>query len=124
MKKHILFYLFITLGFIFVTSCTQNTYDDIEADEEPFPEVVTYQDIKWTIDNICLSCHGNPPQNGAPMSLETYDNVKQAVLNRGLLDRISKNDGEDGLMPLGGPRLPQSTIDLIFQWEVDGLLEN
>jgi len=124
MKKYTLFYLFLTLGFLFVTSCTQNTYDDIEADEEPIPEVVTYIDIKPTIDNACLSCHGNPPENGAPMSLVTYDNVKDAVLNRGLLDRINKNEGEDGMMPLGGPRLPQATIDLIFQWEEDGLLEN
>ena len=108
----------------FVTSCTESTYDDIEADAEPLPEVVTYLDIKPTIDNFCLSCHGNPPQNGAPMSLVTYENVKEAVLNRALLDKINKNDGEDGLMPLGGPRLPQATIDLIFQWEVDGLLEN
>ena len=124
MKKNTLFYLFIALGFIFVSSCTKSTYDDIEADAEPLPEVVTYLDIKPTIDNICLSCHGNPPENGAPMSLETYDNVKEAVLNRGLLDRINKNEGEDGIMPLGGPRLPQATIDLIFQWEEDGLLEN
>ncbi len=124
MKKHNIFYLIITLGFIIVTSCTESTYDDIEADDEPIPEVVTYLDIKPAIDNNCLNCHSNPPQNGAPMSLVTYDNVVEAVLNRELLDRISRNEGEDGMMPLGGPRLPQSTIDLIFQWEEDGLLEN
>ena len=26
-------------------------------------------------------------------------------------------------MPFGGPRLPQNTIDIIIQWEADGLLE-
>ena len=124
MKKHPIFYLILSIGFLFVSSCSQSTYDDIEADDEPIPDVVTYLDIKSAIDNNCLNCHSNPPQNGAPMSLVTYDNVVEAVLNRDLLDRISRNEGEDGLMPLGGPRLPQTTIDLIFQWEEDGLLEN
>jgi hypothetical protein len=58
------------------------------------------------------------------MPLVNYQNVKEAVLDRGLLDRISRQEGEDGLMPFGGPRLPQQTIDLIFQWNADGLLEN
>jgi hypothetical protein len=58
------------------------------------------------------------------MPLINYQNVKEAIQNRGLLDRISRNEGASGLMPLGGPRLPQSVIDLIFQWNEDGLLEN
>jgi hypothetical protein len=57
------------------------------------------------------------------MSLVTYENVKQAVLSRGLLDRISRNNGEEGLMPNGGPRMPQNNIDLINAWSAGGLLE-
>ncbi len=124
MKKNTLFYFYITLGFIFVTSCTQSTYDDIEADAEPLPEIVTYLDIKPIIDGNCLSCHGNPTQNGAPMSLVTYENVKEAVTNRDLLGRINKNQGEDGFMPQGGSRLSQFEIELISKWDEDGLLEN
>ena len=124
MKNNPFFYLYTSLCILLFASCSQSTFDDIEADEEPIPEVVTYVDVKPIIDGACLNCHSNPPQNGAPMSLVNYDNVKEAVLNRDLLNKISKNEGEDGLMPLGGPRLPQSSIDLIFQWEDDGLLEN
>jgi len=58
------------------------------------------------------------------MQLTTYDNVKEAVLNRDLISKISLNDGADGLMPLGGPRMSQSSIDLIAEWAEDGLLEN
>ena len=87
-------------------------------------DIVTYQEVKSIIDNNCLNCHGNPPQNNAPMQLITYDNVKEAVLNRDLISKISLNDGADGLMPLGGPRLSQASIDLISEWEEDGLLEN
>jgi len=124
MKTNSLFYFFISLGILLFASCSQSTFDDIEVEEEPLPEIVTYQEVKPIIDNVCLSCHSNPPQNGAPMPLLNFDNVKEAILNRDLLNKISKNEGEDGLMPLGGPRLPQSSIDLIFQWSEDGLLEN
>ena len=123
-NTNLLFVLTITSFFLVISSCTQSTFDDIEGNTEPIPELVTYQDIQPIINSSCLACHSNPPQNGAPMSLATYDMVKEAVLNRELSDRINRNPGDDGLMPLGGPRLPQQTINLLFKWEEDGLLEN
>ena len=124
MIKHFLQFLIISFITILITGCSNNTLDDIEADEETLPEVITYTEVKPIIDGACLNCHSNPPQNGAPMPLVNYDNVKEAVLNRNLLNKISKNEGDNGLMPLGGPRLPQSSINIISQWEEDGLLEN
>ncbi|MEP2937293.1 MAG: hypothetical protein ABJM06_02785 [Gilvibacter sp.] len=117
----------IATAIVTQTSCVNNTQDDLEpivpevAQEE---EKVTYNDVVFVFDNICTACHSNPPQNGAPMSLASYLAVKDAVLNRGLLDRISREEGTDGAMPLGGPRLPQETIDLMVRWSEDGLLEN
>ena len=117
--------LFIAIAGIVLTGCTTSTYDDIEPlDQEVGPELVVYEDVKLIIDNACLNCHSSPPQNGAPMSLTTYMDVKTSVENRGLLDRITRNEGAGGLMPLGGPRLPQASIDLLVQWNEDGLLEN
>lgn len=116
-------HIILAVVFIF-TSCTSTTYDDIEPEDDPGLDTVTYQEVKPIIDNNCLNCHSNPTQNGAPMSLTTYNEVKESVLNRGLISLISLNDGEDGLMPLGGPRLSQDFIDTIVQWEQDGLLEN
>jgi len=124
MKKYFRHFCLIVFANLLFASCSNNTLDDIEAEVEPLPDVVTYAEVKPIIDGVCLNCHSNPPQNGAPMPLVNYDNVKEALLNRGLLFKISKNEGEDGLMPLGGPRLPQSSINLISQWEIDGLLEN
>jgi uncharacterized membrane protein len=92
--------------------------------QEEIPEIVTFQDVKSIFENNCQQCHSNPPQNGAPMPLVSFENVRDAVLSRGLINRISRNEGDSGLMPLGGPRLPQSTINLIVSWEEDGLLEN
>ena len=107
-----------------LSNCTTRTLDDVM---EPIPleaELVTFQDVSFVFENVCQRCHSNPPQNGAPMPLVSYENVRDAVLDRGLLDRISREEGESGAMPLGGPRLPQTTIDLIFQWNEDGLMEN
>jgi hypothetical protein len=111
---------------MFIVSCSSTTYDDIapEVIVDPGPLAVTYQDVAPTFNSVCLACHSNPPQNGAPMSLTSFENVRDAVLNRDLIDRISRDEGASGLMPLGGQRLPQENINQIVQWEADGLLEN
>ena len=119
-------FLFILGTFVFFSACTSHTFEDISEPMENIPEEenVTFEDVRFVFDNVCQACHSSPPQNGAPMPLVSYDNVRNAVLDRGLLDRISREEGQPGLMPLGGPRLPQETIDLMMQWNEDGLLEN
>lgn len=117
---------FLLLCFILLLSaCSNHTYDDVSIDEDQQqPELVTYLDVKPIIQNACLQCHGNPPQNAAPMPLDTYQSLRDAVLTRGLIERISLPETNGALMPLGGPRLPQASIDLIVAWESDGLMEN
>ena len=119
MKKIVL--LVFTISILF--SCTNVSEDDL-IDTQPLPMIVTYNDnVKTIIDNNCLNCHIQPPVNGATIPLLIYDNVKNAVLNSNLINRISSQAGESGAMPFGAPRLPQSLIDLVIQWETDGLLE-
>lgn len=117
--KYLISILVISLLF----SCSYNSEDDL-TEEVIIEDFVTYDDnIKSIIDNNCIGCHSNPPVNGAPMSLTTYEDVKNAVESRGLINRISSTDPGFG-MPFGGPRLPQNLIDLVIQWETEGLLEN
>lgn len=106
-------------------NCSNNSEDDL-TDVSPVQqgELITYTEhIKPIIDNNCVFCHDNPPVNGAPNSLVNYQDVKASAENN-LLDRISRQASESGAMPLGGPRLPQNSIDLVQQWIADGLLEN
>lgn len=118
-KKRIL--LMVFSGFLMACS---NENSETLMDNTPIQGVVTYkQNVKSIIDNNCISCHGATPANGAPMSLVTYSQVKNAMQNRGLLNRISLNNGNSLLMPQGGPRLPQTTIDVVAKWQQDGLLE-
>lgn len=114
-------YLYLPLLAI-LSSCSENSTDDLV--DVTLPVTVTYSNsIKPIIDNNCISCHNSPPVAGAPMTLLTYENVKDAIQNRGLLDRISRDQGASGMMPLGGSRLPQTTIDLFVLWQSQGLAE-
>jgi len=117
------FFKFLILCIITISISCENDSENDLIDVTPPVTVVTYDNnVKAIIDNNCASCHNDPPINFAPMPLLTFDQVKEAVDNRGLLDRVSSED-TNFLMPAGGPRLPQATIDIILQWNTDGLLE-
>ncbi len=115
---------FISIIALLITGCTYTSPDDFMTDSEPLPEGnITYTEhVKTIIDNNCINCHSMPPVNGAPMALVNYNQVKSAVQSRDLLGLISTQDLSE-VMPLGGPRLPQNLINIIVQWEIDGLLE-
>jgi uncharacterized lipoprotein NlpE involved in copper resistance len=119
MKKKNIIPIYAILMILF--GCTNASENDL-IDQTELPEVVTFVNVQPIINNNCIVCHSNPPENGAPMPLLTYENVKDAVQNRNLINLISSED-LGFLMPFGGPRLPQSLIDTIVQWETDGLLE-
>lgn len=123
MKKIFFKIIASILLFNFFTSCSNNSEDDLIKIEQTTDAVTYNKNIKTIIDNNCVFCHGTVPSNGAPMSLTTYNQVKEAVLNRGLIDRISRPNGDPALMPSGGPRMPQQTIDLVIKWNTDGLIE-
>ena len=118
-KTHLILLLFslILLG------CSNENSESL-MDNSPIIGNATYiQNVKKIVDNNCIVCHATIPLNGAPMSLVTYDQVKNAVLTRGLTSRITLENGDSSLMPRGGPKLPQSTIEVILKWQKDGLLE-
>lgn len=106
-----------------LASCSNTSTSDL-TEPTGIVENVTYStNIKPIIDANCISCHSNPPTNYAPMPLITYDLVKNAVQNRSLINRISRNEGETELMPYGGPKLPQSKIALFIKWQEQGFLQ-
>lgn len=109
---------FLLIGLLGLGSCSSNSPNDLEGD---IPTNVTYsENVRPIIQSNCIRCHQEPPINGAPMPLIDYDKVKQAILERGLLDRISRAQGSQGLMPNGGPRLSQTNIDIIKKWRAQG----
>jgi hypothetical protein len=107
---------------VVVSSCSENSTADL-IDIDNSVQLRYNTQIKNIINSNCLNCHSSPPTNGAPMQLTTYENVKDAVLNRGLIDRISRAQGSSGMMPLGGTRLPQALIDQFTTWQNEGFAE-
>ncbi len=113
----------ITISSLLIFSCSNVSEDDL-IDNTPIENVVTYNaNIKPILDNNCVACHSNPPLNGASTSYDTYESARLGVENN-IINRISKQVGESGAMPIGGPRLPQASIDLFQQWLDEGFLEN
>ncbi|MFG6685510.1 cytochrome c [Mariniflexile sp. HNIBRBA6329] len=124
MKFKNLVYVFVTVTLLF--NCSSGSDDDTSPTPNPNPNPnpsgkITYNgNIKSIMSANCTSCHGNPPTNGAPMSLTTYSQVKSAVETRGLIGRINNTNNP---MPTDG-LMSQANRDLIQKWLDDGLLEN
>lgn len=125
----IFFRLSLLAGILIFNSCSgdgsdTNSNPNPNPDPDPNPVTITYTNtISSIISNNCISCHGNTPSNGAAISLNTYARVKSAVINNGLIDRISQAQGTSGMMPKNGTRLPQATIDKVVTWKNNNYLE-
>ena len=72
---------------ILLSGCTNNTLDDLEPmaqdDDDGGTMLVVFEDVQPIFNNTCVACHSNPPQNGAPMPLISFDNLRDAVLGDG-----------------------------------------
>lgn len=99
-------------------SCAEDSQEALQIELEE-GQVVTFEgDVRQLISEDCLNCHTNPPQNGAPFPLITFDEVM------GRANDISNSiNGRTVLMP-PGINLPQSRINIIDTWIAQGLIEN
>ena len=112
----------ITLAFLII-SCTNASENDLIDQIDP-EQVITYSEhIKPIFDSNCVACHSNPAINGAGVPLTTLSEVQSSIENTDLIERINRQSGEGGFMPLGGSRIPQASIDLIIQWQSEGFSE-
>ncbi|MEO6176401.1 MAG: cytochrome c [Flavobacterium circumlabens] len=120
----------LTLLMAAFASCSDSdTYQYIEAPPTtgtPNPDPVAVssytKNAKSIIDANCIGCHQSG-RSAAFRPLTTYAEVKAAVENGGLLNRIQLQTGQQGIMPQAG-RMSQANIDVIVKWNTDGLKEN
>ncbi|TCN53054.1 cytochrome c [Flavobacterium circumlabens] len=120
----------LTLLMAAFASCSDSdTYQDIETPPTtgtPNPDPVAVssytKNAKSIIDANCIGCHQSG-RSAAFRPLTTYAEVKAAVENGGLLNRIQLQTGQQGIMPQAG-RMSQANIDVIVKWNTDGLKEN
>ncbi len=119
LKKLLLLFILTAFG----CSSSDDSETTPDPDTNPLPnKTTTYEgDIKAIVDVHCIECHSNPPTQGAPFSMETYQEVVNTMNNRDFILRVTSTSPINVMPPAG--RLPQETIDLILDWEADGLLE-
>lgn len=111
-----------------IWSCTNDSEADlVEIEQEQGPDGgdtdgITYENtVRAIVQGNCVGCHNDPPRNGAPFALVTYQQVSARANN--ILSAMSRQNGAAGAMPPVG-RLPQNTIDQIQEWIDNGLPEN
>lgn len=115
MKKSLKFIL--PLISLFIMSCSSDSEEDLTPPEDDGGEIVdndvTYTaNIRPIITNNCIVCHNNPPINGAPFPLTTFNDVSSRASS--VFARTN-----NGTMPPSG-KLPQANIDLISDWIAGG----
>lgn len=119
MKKYTKLFLY-SFSFIFIISCSKSFIPDIEETTEPITNIIKYNtDVKQIMTNNCITCHGGPSPS-AGLDLTTFANVKNAGLNRNLLERMNNATAP---MPQSGLLL-LSTRKIMDKWKTDGYLEN
>ncbi len=92
-------------------------------DVNPIPDkTTTYNaDVQAIFAANCIECHGAEPTQGAPVALSTYQEIITALSDWDVFGRVSTTSSLRVMPPNG--RLPQETVDIILDWQADGLLE-
>ena len=113
MRKYILI-----LGVLFVmVSCKS---DKIEPANPNCPDEVSFsQTIEPLITSNCGSCHGT---GGTPPALTNHTEISSSADN--IIARIQLDPTNSQLMPFGGPKLADSTIQQFKCWVDQGKLNN
>lgn len=107
MKFRAPFFVLSTVALVTMTSC-----------EDPAPAEVKYSQVADVMSLNCVSCHsGSNPADG--LSLTTYEEVKSAYENNGLMSRVNSSTNP---MPVSG-RMDKATRDLLQDWEDGGFLQ-
>ena len=80
------------------------------------PGGVGYSDVAPILAAHCLGCHSDPPRNGAPISLATYEAASVKA------DRIVARavDADPSPMPPGGTVLSDLEASMLVAWAEAG----
>ena len=100
----------ITLLLCICFSGCENNY------EEDFPvdcgviEVYYYENIAPIMESYCTNCHsGLNPRKG--LLLDNYLSVREVRFD--ILDRTTRNQGDEGFMPQGRQKLSNANLDIL-----------
>lgn len=112
--KPFMFNLFLGMLIFLVASCKK---DDPQEIVDSINGVKFSEEIAPLLSNRCGECHSAGASQTNYLDYTTARNGIDRILNR-----IQREEGSAGFMPLNGTKLSQESIDLIQQWRDDGFL--
>jgi len=117
-----LFAAITLVTFIIFASCAKKTAPAGSTAEAPKPKSTSYTtDVLPLLQARCTPCHF-PSKGGNKANFETYATASK--FGAAMLERIQKNPGERGFMPMRNPKLSEADITTIKKWVEGGLAEN
>ncbi len=82
---------------------------------------VTYAaDVKPMLTGLCAPCHVAGGTN--PNKWDDYNTTKNKISS--IIDRVKRDPGSSGFMPVNGAKLSDEEIATLEKWVADGLLED
>lgn len=112
------FILTFAIALLFLSSCSYNELSLCESNNPSFQNC-----IEPIFKQNCISCHNHQQQYGN-LTLESYSEISDAVLNGNVIDRISRDELDILFMPQSASRLPETEIKLIINWKQNGASNN
>jgi uncharacterized membrane protein len=109
-----------------LTSCEYHNEEELFGIELCETDNISFSEsIEPIINNHCTSCHSGASPSAA-LRLDSYESVVLSAQNSsasGMLNRISRAEGEAGAMPTNY-RLAPCEITKITDWIAQGSLNN
>ncbi|HMU09929.1 MAG TPA: cytochrome c [Ferruginibacter sp.] len=119
--KH-LFAAAILVTLIVFVSCSKKTNPTASTTEAPKPKVTSYTaEVLPLLQAKCSPCHF-PSKGGNKANFETFASASKS--GAAMLERIQKNPGERGFMPMRNPKLSDAEIATVKKWIDGGMVEN
>jgi len=107
---------------IFVSCAKKTGPASGSAAEVPKPKATSYTtDVLPLLQARCTPCHF-PSKGGNKANFEIYASASK--FGTAMLERVQKNPGERGFMPMRNAKLSEAEITTIKKWAEGGLAEN
>jgi uncharacterized membrane protein len=124
MKYFLNLTILFLLGFLVNCSSSNSKKNDENTVDDPEDQNTTvfFSNVINIIAINCADCHGLPVNNGAPMSLVTYEDIAESA---NLINiRINLPESDPLSMPQNRPSLTQADKDTIANWIAAGMPNN
>ncbi|HAO45310.1 MAG TPA: hypothetical protein DCQ97_00185 [Chitinophagaceae bacterium] len=120
MKQFLSALTLITL--IVIASCAKKTAPATSAAEPPKAKATSFTaEVSPLLQAKCTPCHF-PSKGGNKANFETYATASK--FGAAMLERVQKNPGERGFMPMRNPKLSDTEIATLKKWVEGGMTEN